>query len=73
MVLARISCGAGPGTKYWLEGRLLHINNPLLSVMVTEVDYVGQGVSVWRGRGVGMWVLVIRNDKVNLTIIVQKM
>ncbi len=73
MVLARISSGAGPGTKYWLEGRLLHITNPLLPVMVTEVDYVGQGVSVWRGRGVGMWVWVIRNDKVNLTIIVQKM
>ncbi len=40
MVLARTSSGAGPGTKHWLEERLLCITNPLLPIMVTEVDYV---------------------------------
>ena len=59
-MLARTSSGAGPGTKHWLEERLLRITNPLLPVMVTEVDYVGYGVE---GRGVGMWVWAIRNDK----------
>ncbi len=40
MVLARTSSGAGPGTKHWLEERLLRITNPLLPIMVTDVDYV---------------------------------
>ena len=35
------------------KGGLLHITNPLFPVMVTEVDYVGQGVSVWEGKGSG--------------------
>ncbi len=43
------SSGAGPGTQYWLEGRLQPLPIPLLSVMVRRA--VGCG----GGGGGGWW------------------
>ncbi len=40
------SSGAGPGTQYWLEGRLQPLPIPLLSVIVRRAVW-------WGGEGVG--------------------
>ncbi len=53
MVLAITSSGAGPGTKHWLEERLLHITNPLRQVMGYRGRLCGIACVCVEGKGSG--------------------